>query len=121
MALLDVSDLLLDPDFINAVQVIRRTTTVDDFGKNVLMESTIETWASVQPASTKAIQRLPEALRSADIRSFYLKLEIVQDSDSAYPDIMVFNGKRFQIISAAPWLNYGAGWNEGICVAEKPS
>lgn len=122
MALIDVSDLLLDPDFIDPVSVIRRTVTVNSMGENVVSEpTTISTYASVQPASFKQISRLPEALRSADVRSFYIKLPIVQDGSSLYPDIIVFQGKRFQIQTAAPWLNYGAGWNEGVCVAEPPS
>lgn len=121
MAQIDVSDLLSDPDFIDPVQVIRRVATVNSRGENVIVETTIDTFASVQPASSKVIQRLPEALRMADVRSFYLRLEIVQDSSTAYPDVMVFKGKRFQIQTAAPWGNWGSGWNEGVCVAESPS
>lgn len=119
MALIDVSELLVDPDFVDAVMVIRRTTAVNTFGENVVSEpTTINTVASVQPASFKQIQRLPEALRSSDVRSFFIKLAVVQDSTSEYPDILVFGGKRFEIQTAAPWLNFGAGWNEAVAVAE---
>lgn len=121
MAQIDVSDLLSDPDFIDPVQIIRRTASVDSLGQNQLSEVVISTWANVQPASNKAIQRLPEALQSADVRSFYLRMEIVKDATSAYPDIMIFNGKRFEIQTAAPWLNYGSGWNEGVCVGQSAS
>lgn len=121
MALIDVSDLLSDPDFIDPIIVIRRTSTTNSFGENVLFETEIQTFANVQPASTKQIMRLPEDLRMADVRSFYLRLEIVQDGTTDYPDILVFQGKRFEIQTAAPWLNYGSGWNEGVCVGQKPS
>jgi len=121
LAQLDVSDLLLDPVFIDPITLIHRTPTVNSYGENTLMENSVTTVGSVQPASTKQIQRLPEALRLADIRSFFIKAEIKSDGTSVYPDIIVFQGKRFQVQSVAPWLNYGSGWNEGICVAEVPA
>lgn len=121
MALIDVSDLLLDPDFINNVSLIHRTTVVNSFGKNELTETSVDTFGSVQPAPVKEIQRLPEALRMSDVRKFWIKAEILSDGDSQYPDIILFQGKRFQIINTEPWMNYGAGWNAGLCVWEKPS
>ena len=122
MANIDVSDLLLDPDFVDTVSVIRRTTAINSYGENVVSEpTTIVTVASVQPASFKQIQRLPDALRIADVRSFYIKIPIILDSTTTYPDVIVYRGKRFQVQTSAHWLNFGAGWCEAVCVAEKPS
>jgi len=121
MALIDVSDLLLDPDFVNQVSLVHRTSTVGTNGKNTLVENTVQTIGSVQPAPAKDIQRLPDALRMSDVRKFWIKAEILADGSSQYPDIIVFQGKRFQVINTEPWLNYGAGWNAGLCVWEKPA
>jgi hypothetical protein len=121
MALIDVSDLLLDPDFINNLTLIHRTTAVNARGENQLTETSQETVGSVQPAPAKDIQRLPDALRMSDVRKFWIKAEILADGDSQYPDLIEFQGKRFQIINVEPWLNYGAGWNAGLCVWEKPA
>lgn len=121
MALIDVSDLLLDPDFINQLSLIHRTAVVNAQGKTELAETIVNTVGSVQPAPAKDIQRLPDALRMSDVRKFWIKAEILSDGDSQYPDIILFQGKRFQVINIEPWLNYGAGWNAGLCVWEKPS
>ena len=121
MAQIGVSELLLDPDFIDPVSLIHRSVTVNDFGKTVLTEQTVNTIGSVQPASGKQLERLPEALRIADVRSFFIKAEIVADATNKYPDIIVFQNHRFQVQVTKPWLNWGAGWNEGLCVREKPS
>lgn len=121
MALIDVSDLLLDPDFVNQVSLVHRTSTVGTNGKNTLVETTVATIGSVQPAPSKEIMRLPDALRMSDVRKFWIKAEILADGSSQYPDIIVFQGKRFQVINTEPWLNYGAGWNAGLCVWEKPA
>lgn len=122
MAQLDVSDILLDLNFVDTLSLIHRTPTVNAMGENVIVEDDpFVTVGSVQPASTKQIMRLPEALRLADVRSFFIKAEIKADGSSVYPDIIVFQGKRFQVQTAASWLNYGAGWNEGVCVGEVPA
>ncbi len=119
MALIDVSDILLDPDFVDSIQIYRRLATVNDFGKTEITTTIIETVGSVQPASAKTLSRLPDELRMEDVRSFYVKIPLLIDGTSTYPDIIVFGGARFQIRTAAPWLNFGNGWNEGLCVREK--
>lgn len=120
MADIDVSELLLDPDFVNDLQLIHRTATVNSFGKNVIVELTpVDTVGSVQPASQKDIMRMPEAMRLKDVRAFWIKAAILTDGSSQYPDIIVFSGKRFQVFAVEPWNNYGEGWNKGICVAEE--
>lgn len=122
MAQLDVSDVVLDLNFVDNLQLIHRTPTVNSKGENTIVEDApIATVGSVQPASFKQIQRLPEALRIADVRAFYIKAEIKCDGTTTYPDIIVFQGRRFQVQTCAPWLNYGGGWNEGICVQEVPA
>ncbi len=121
MAQIDVSELLLDADFIDSLTLIHRTTSVNSQGVNVLSETSADTVGSVQPATAKDIQRLPDALRMSDVRKFWIKAEILSDGDAQYPDIILFQGKRFQILNIEPWLNYGAGWNAGLCVWEKPS
>jgi len=122
MAQLDVSDLLLDPDFVDPTTIIRRTTSVNDYGENIVSEpQQINTICSVQPANFKQLQRLPEALRMADVRSFFIKIEILQDKTSAYPDIILFQNQRYEVQTSAPWLNYGGGWCEAIAVRQAPS
>lgn len=121
MALIDVSDILLDPDFMSPVSLVHRVPTVNSKGENSLAETTVVTVGSVQPASGKTLQRLPEALRVADVSSFWVKAGIVADGTNKYPDILIFGGRRFQVQTVMDWSNWGAGWAEGTCVAEKPS
>lgn len=120
MALIDVTDILVDPDFVNEIQIIRRVASVNNLGENQVNESEpIITVGSVQPASQKDIIRLPEAMRLKDLRSFWVRGEI--KAGGVYPDILVFANKRFQVFAVEPWDNYGSGWNRGLCVAEEIS
>ncbi len=120
MANVDVTPLMYDPDFVDPIVVIRRQTTVNDFGENVTTECTYNFIGSVQPASGKALSRLPDGLQVADVTSFWIKGPITVSGAGKYPDILVFRGKRFQVRQVNDWTNFGVGWSEGLCVAEKP-
>ncbi len=120
MAQIDVSDLLLDPDFINPLKLIHRTPVVNGHGENQLVETCEDTVGSVQPASGKTIQRLPDALRVGNVSSFWIKAGIVADSSCKYPDLISFRGKRYAVQTVDDWSNWGAGWMRGTCVAERP-
>jgi hypothetical protein len=121
MAQVDVSAAMLDPDFVQSVTILRRSPTVDQYGQNQLLDKIIPTIGSVQPATGKALMRLPEAFRVADVKSFWLKDTIVADSRCQYPDVLVADGQRYAVQLVFDWSDWGQGWTEGTCVREKPS
>lgn len=118
MAQVDVSELMTDPDFIDAMRVINRIPIVDSRGENSLTNIVTESVGSVQPADNKAILRLPEALQVQNLMSFWFKGIIVASAPGLYTAILEFKGSRFQVKTVADWSNWGAGWCEGLCVAE---
>lgn len=121
MALIDTTDLLVDPDFVNALSLIHRTPTVDNYGQLQLSSVTVNTIGSVQPITGKALQRVPESLRVADVRSFWIRGDIIADGSSQYPDLISYGGQSYAIQITFPWTNWGAGWTEGVCVRQVPS
>lgn len=121
MGQVNVTDILSDPDFTDAIQLITRVPSINLLGENILQETALNTIGSVQPASGKAINRLPEALRVANISSFWFKGTIVASSPGKYASILVFRGSRYQVQTVQDWSNWGEGWSEGTCVAEVPS
>jgi hypothetical protein len=121
MGQIDVTDLLVDPTFVDPIQVISRVPTVDSFGQNSLMESTLNTYGSVQPATGRSIARIPEALRVANMSNFWYKGEIVASAAGEYATILVFNGQRYQVKNVFDYSNWGQGFCEGLCVGEVPA
>jgi galactose-6-phosphate isomerase len=120
-AQIDVSDVLLDPDFTSPVCLIDRKNVVDNYGQNSIKEVPFETVGSIQPASGKVIARLPEAMRVANLSSFWVRATIIASAPGKYSSILVFNGQRYQVMTVFDWSNYGAGFTEGVCVAEVPA
>lgn len=121
MALVNVTELLSDPDFVDAIQLITRTPTINSLGENLLSESTLTTIGSVQPASGRAVQRLPEAMRVANVSSFWFKGKITASAPGKYSSLLVFKGTRYQVQLVFDWSNWGEGWSEGTCIAEVPA
>lgn len=121
MGQIDITDLLVDPDFVSPLTLIHRKSCVNNHGDNELQEIGIGTVGSVQPASGKTLQRLPEAFRVANVMSFWVKGKIVSDGSCAYPDIISYKGSRYAVQVIFDWMNWGAGWCEGTCVREKPA
>lgn len=121
MANIGVTELMTDPDFTDKIVVISRCARVDSLGENQVVETPLKTVGSVQPASGRTLQRIPEALRLENMSSFWFKGEIVASDNPAYPSILVFKGKRYQVKNVFDWSNFGQGYTEGLCVAEKPS
>lgn len=121
MGQIDVSDLLSDPDFVDPIQVITRITQVNELGQTVFQDHVLNTIGVVQPASYATVQKLPDAMRVANLCSFWFKGKIVASEPGTYASILVFRGVRFQVQTVADWSNFGQGYTEGTCVAEKPS
>lgn len=121
MAQLDVSEVLLDPDFFDPITLIHRKTFVNEYGENELTETCLPTIGTIQPATGKVLARLPDALRNADISSFWIRGQIISDGSCKYPDLIVFRGQKYAIQQVFDWMNYGQGYCEGVAVREKPT
>lgn len=117
-ARIDVTELLHDADFVDAIQLITRTPSVSSQGVVTFTESTLNTYGSVQPAPANAVDKVPEAMRTKDLKSFFVQATIVASESGHYSSILVFAGLRYQVLSVSDFSNWGAGWTEGLCVVE---
>lgn len=121
MALIDVSELMTDPDFVDQISVIHRAPVVNSLGENSLVETFQDTIGSVQPASGATLKRLPEGLRTENVNSFWIKGQIISDGKNQYPDLLVFRGHTYEIQLVTDWSNFGAGYCEGTAIRRKIS
>ena len=112
MALIDVTDIVLDPDFQDAITIIRRTDTVNEYGENVITEASESVRAVIQPASPDDLQRLPDSVRRRDAVTVYYAGILTAD---AYPDVVVWGGDRYQVSNTEPFRNWGRGYTKAVC------
>lgn len=121
MALIDVTELLSDPDMVDIIQIVTRLPFVNFLGENTINEKIESSVGSVQPANFKTVQKLPEEMRVANISSFWFKGSIVATAPGKYSSILIFKGLRYQVQTVADYSNWGEGYCEGTAIAEVPA
>ncbi len=122
MADIDVTELMTDPDFVDDITHIGRGAAVNSKGESIVSDDCgVQTVGCVQPASGQVLLRIPEALRLMNVKSFWIKGEIVTCEPGQYPDVLVFKGKRYSVQQVFDWSNFGEGYSEGVCIAERPA
>lgn len=121
MALVDTSELLLDPDFADTVTLIRRSVGVNDYGENVMVETPCRVLMVVQGTMAESLDRLPEGARLSDLITVYFRGRLQPEAPDGYADVIVWNGRRYQVKSVTEnFMNWGRGFTKAVCALEPP-
>lgn len=119
MAKIDVSELLLDPDFLDTVTLIRRSVTIDTHGEAVIAETSSSVKMSVQGSNTETLLRMPEGARLSDLITVYYRGVLTAESVGGYADVIVWGGRRYQVKEVPEdFSNYGGGFMMANCLLE---
>lgn len=119
MARIDVTALLQDPDFLNSVTLIRRASSVNSYGEHVMAETPTTLLAVVDTGEAEVLERMPAGARLSDIISVYYKGELRAESPGGYADVIVWNGRRYQVHEVSEnYMNFGAGFTRADCLLE---
>jgi galactose-6-phosphate isomerase len=122
MADLDVSFLLDDSLFVDEFQLFKRQASVNQDGEGIMPDGkAVNCTGSVQPASQRDIERLPEALRNHEAIRIYTREVLSADEQGRYADVVVWRGSRWQVKAVDDWSNYGDGYVKAICLMEQPN
>lgn len=119
MADLDVTELLSDPDFIDALGVIRRSVAFSAGAAVVTDAPEATIYGSVQPAGADDLELLPEGTRLHDSLVLYTLAAVAPQTDDGPGDVLVWKGYRW-VVRAVPedWSHFGAGYRKALAVKE---
>lgn len=107
---LDVSDVLLDPDFSQAIIVQRNRIRVSDQGLGVSDSVQVQIVATVVPASSLDLNRLADAdLLKGKIRIF-TQFPLSTGDDTITADIVFWNDRQYTISTVDDYTNFGVGF-----------
>lgn len=115
MPLLDVSELLSDPDFADDITVIRSGRTMGTDGRVVDTPGTYYTYGNVQPTSGASLQQLPEAERVGSFITVVTPFRLLVLTDSTAPDQVIWQDRNYRVKHVNDWSVYGNGFTEAIC------
>jgi hypothetical protein len=115
MALIDVNELLSDPDLSDTFQVMRSTLTVTQGGVSSVSSATYDAYGVVQPASGRELQLLPDSARTAGTIIVYTPFALQGVTDTTVPDIVIWDERNYRVTLTNPYTNYGAGYTQATC------
>lgn len=122
MALLDVSELMTDSDFVDPFTIVRRTGYDENtYGETVFTEVLVSAVGSVQATSGDTAKRLPDGVQLNGVRSIFTKAVINANTAGNYIDQIIWKNNRYNVIFVLPWENFGAGWFEVVVEIERKS
>lgn len=122
MPFLDVSDITLDPDFADSVNVIRREATVNNFGEGstpapVTFSDVIGTVTQASPNDLE--RRIPDYTASGQVISFVTPFRLYGPAKDGLqrfqPDLIEWNGNTYVVKVLEPYTRFGAGQVQALC------
>ena len=99
--MIDMSDLLNDPSFIEPITVQKSRMTRDNHGRIRGAYEDLEIFASVQPVDGQALQALPDlqAVDLSDLKTVFAKLPLSAGDANQLPDRIIYHGLIYEVVS----------------------
>lgn len=114
--MIDVSEIVTDPDFLEEVTLIRRAAMVDNFGDNTITETETTVEMVVLAGSGETLKRLPDGVRLTDAINIFYAEHLNAQTPGGYPDVIVRGGRRYQVQNV---FDYGtSGYWEADCLLD---
>ena len=121
MPLLDVSDVLLDPDFATSVTLRRQSETASSKGRASLTQTETTIVAVVTPDRAATLQRQAEGANVSGSITVITQTRLIPSGGAYGADEIVWNGWVYTVMSAADCSHYGAGFYEASCDLKRPA
>jgi galactose-6-phosphate isomerase len=113
-ALLDVTEVLTDPLFIDTgLQRVRLAETIGSDGIAVHTPTTTTFSGSVQPTGDQA-KRLEDGTWHASAIEVWTKTELISGEVSVTADQVVWKGAAYTVMKVLDW-DYGQGFRRAMC------
>lgn len=112
--LLDVTDVLADPDLCAAFIVIRGTKGRDSNNRGTVTPSApIQAFGSIQPASSRDLIRMPDAESLKGSYVIYTTFALTAGDGTYAADIVQCDGRQFTVVTLDNWA-FGAGYTKAF-------
>lgn len=113
---LDVSDVLLDPDFMTN-DLIRKRISVkaSDKGKPIYIEETTTFCGVVTTNSGLNMDRREDGTLIKGAINIHTQFGLTSGDANTKADEIIWNGKTYIVSQVLDNLHYGQGFNKAIC------
>lgn len=109
MALLDVTILLYDPDFVDTITYIQRIESIDGNGRGVYTETQLSLVGSIQPATDIIYQQMPDMARLRGDMELFTTSRLISQTTTNSADLVYWQGNYYTVRGVLSFTNYGEG------------
>ena len=111
MPLLDMTDVLLDPDFLDTTPTYTRQTQVDAGHGRVTNDQTVLPFAGVFTMDAGSImRRVPEGSYVTGSILIYTLLQLRVAGDDVDADLVTWHGAVYRVTHRGDYTGYGQGF-----------
>ena len=115
MPLLDVSDVLADPDFADTMTVARSVQTVGDNGRVQISSQTIPISGVVTSDAGDILERVANGSRLKGSITVHTTFQLVASDGDTDADVITWAGREYTVASVNDYSRYGAGFVAASC------
>lgn len=116
MALLDVSEILTDPDLVDVFNVRRRLETVDIHGRSIVAETVFPQVVGVVTAiSPSDLDRREDYQAMSRSISVVCRFRLRGETEGNQPDVVVWRGDNFIVKHVDLYPQFGRGFIQAEC------
>ncbi len=112
--MIDVSELITDPDFAKTFTVRRRVQSVNDYGEVSHTETDFDVVGCIQAGSVSPLTRDPDYEMTHDDITVYSPVALIGLKQSNAPDHILYRGNTYVVKKIYDWFDYGNGWCAAI-------
>lgn len=114
MALLDLTELMTDADFVDDFTIVRKAQSVSNTGRTVTTSTNEAAIGSVQAASGKTLELFPDLARAQGQIEIWTQSRLHAPAEGSAADEIQWDGRRYTVAAVRDWRNWGPGWNVAI-------
>lgn len=116
MPFLDVSDVLLDPDFCdNSLVCERNAISTDNTGRGVIKSETVPFSGVVTSDKGELLQRGAVGEHATDSMLVITRFRLRDAGMAATADVVQWDGRRWTVTKVNSYSKYGIGFVEANC------
>jgi hypothetical protein len=122
MPLLDVSDVLLSPDFMDlTLSVTRNAQTVDNDGIAVISPTTTGFYGVVTSLNGSVLTRVAEGERISDTITIHTQFKLIDGQSGYDADVVNWQGLQWTVTNVNDYSTYGVGFVQATCTLKQIS
>lgn len=116
VANLDVSDVLLDPDFMSTNLMCKRISVViGENGRPHKTEQNFQFSGVVTTNSGQNMDRRPDGTLIKGAINIHTKTPLIAGNNGHQADEITWKGKTYYVVQVLDNLHYGHGFNKVVC------